>query len=101
MTRTDKTALLQKLVWDYDIPVGEVLDLLEGRQSMAGHFDRSKLFIRILESFPWFTITELFSPEQIRFLMEPEVIRKLKSPALRKKYEFIFKRLQEVIPFTG
>jgi hypothetical protein len=101
MTRTDKTALLQKVVWDYNIPVAEVIDLLEGEQSMTGHLNRSKLFIRILESFPWFTITELFSPEQIRILLEPGVIRKLKSPALRKKYEFIFKRLQEIIPVTG
>jgi hypothetical protein len=34
-------------------------------------------------------------------MLTADVIARLRVPSLRKKYEFVKKRLQEVIPVTG
>ncbi|KAF0238183.1 MAG: hypothetical protein FD181_1391 [Prolixibacteraceae bacterium] len=59
------------------------------------------LFLKIIESYPWFTVVQLFNPTEIKHLLTDQVINKLRSPSLRQKYEFVQKRLQQIIPTTG
>ena len=101
MEQKQKNKLLQQIIWDYNIPVAEIEAVLKGEKSLAGHYTREMLFQKIIESYSWFTILELFSPEEIKTLLNNDVIQKLHSPALRKKHEFIQKRLQQIIPVTG
>jgi hypothetical protein len=101
MEQKQKNKLLQQIIWDYNIPVAEIEAVLKGEKSLAGHYTREMLFQKIIESYSWFTILELFSPEEIKTLLNNDVIQKLHSPSLQKKYEFIQKRLPEVIPFAG
>ncbi|MFH0841470.1 MAG: hypothetical protein V1903_02495 [Bacteroidota bacterium] len=96
-----RESLLRQIIWDYNIPVEDIDAVLRGRMETAGHLTRSDIFRRILESYPWFTVLEIFTPEEIKALLNKDVIKKLRSPSLKKKYEFISRRLQEVILSAG
>ena len=98
LDKEHKERLLKQIVWDYNIPVEDIKAVLEGTRSSAGHYTREMLFKKLIESYPWFTIIQLFTPEEIKVLLTKDVVSKLRTPSLRKKYEFIQKRLQEVIP---
>lgn len=101
MQKGQRYRLLRALIWDYTIPVGEVDEVLSGKKSKAGHYNRQALFVKMLETFPWFTIIQLFTPNEIKKMLTDEVIKKLRMPSLRSKYEFVKKRLHEVIPSAG
>ena len=73
------------------------MSVFEGSKSHVNNFDRSALLKRVLESFPWFTIMELFTPRQVKELLSEEVVGKLRSPALRRQYGYARKRLQKAI----
>lgn len=90
--------ILSRLVWDYKITAQEVDAVLKGQIERAGHYTRSSIFLRLIESFPWFTVLSVLTPEEVRDLLTRELIRKIRSPYLRSKYEFIRQRLQAIIP---
>lgn len=101
METAKRHLMLKQILWDYDIPVEELEAVLRGDLKQAGHYNQEMIFLKILESYPWFTILELLSPNQINVLLTNQLIKKLRSPSLRLKYEFVQKRLQQVIPSAG
>jgi hypothetical protein len=101
MDRNTKIELLKQLIWDYNIPAEEIEAVLDGRMSQSGHYTRAMLFRKVIETYPWFTVIQLIKPEEIKTLLTDDIINKLRAPSLRKKYEFISRRLHEVIPDAG
>ena len=101
MELPERNKLFRQIMWDYNIPVDDIEALLSGSNNKAGHYNRSTLFQKILESYSWFTILNVFTPDEIKSLLTEDVIRGLRTPSLKKKYEFVKKRLQEIIPYTG
>ena len=93
--------VFRQILWDYDIPAGEAEAVLKGQKLMAGHYTREMLFQKMIESFSWFTIIQFFTPVEIQQLLTTKVLKNLRTPSLRKKYEFVQKRLQEIIPTAG
>ena len=100
MTATERANLLSQILWDYNLPANEVDEVLRGEKEFSGHYNRETIFLKILESYPWFTIIQLIPPSQIKQLLTGSTIHKLRSAALRQKYEFVQKRLQQIIPAT-
>lgn len=94
MQQKERISLLKQLMWDYNISPDSVDKVLRGEEKYAGHYDRQKLFIKTLESFPWFTVLKIFTLEEVRELLTPLVISKLRSRDLQQKYEFLRKKLQ-------
>ncbi len=101
MDQQQRTRLLKQIMWDYNIPVDDIEALLSGTKQRAGHYTRNTLFKKMLESYSWYTILDFFSPEEIKDLLTTETINELRSASLKKKYEFVKNRLQEIIPYTG
>ena len=101
MEITEKNKILNQILWDYNIPTEDVEAVLKGEKKHAGHYTREMLFQKMIESYSWFTIVQLFTPTDIQYLLTSQVISKLRSPSLRQKYEFVQKRLQQIIPVTG
>ena len=87
-------------MWDYNISAADIEAVLRGERNSAGHYDRQAIFVKLLESFSWFTVVQLFSPEDLRQLLSDDVIKKLRFKSLRNKYEFVQKRLQTLIPVS-
>ena len=95
---TEKNKLLNQILWDYDISNEDIEAVLNGEKKLAGHYTREMLFQKLIESYPWFTIIQLFTPDEIQLLLTSQVVSKLRSPSLRKQYEFVQKRLRQIIP---
>lgn len=101
METKEKKQLLNQILWDYNIPTEDIEAVLKGEKKLAGHYTREMLFQRMLESYSWFTIIQLFTPIEIQYLLTSQAISKLRSPSLRQKYEFVQKRLHQIIPAAG
>ena len=97
----NKEKIYRQLMWDYNISPEEVDKLVNGEAEFAGHYNINRLFIKMLESFPWFTIVKIFEINTIAGLLTDQVINKLRTPALRKTYFYVKKRLHEIVPTTG
>ena len=98
MEQQEKNKLFRQIMWDYKIPVEDVEALLTGRTEKAGHYNRETLFKKMLESYSWYTILQVFTPDEINCLLTDDIINGLRSTSLKKKYGFVKKRLQEIIP---
>jgi len=101
MEPAERNRLLNQILWDYNIPTEEIEAVLAGKKKNAGHYTREMLFQKMIESYSWFTILQLFTPNEIQNLLTSQAISKLRSPSLRQKYEFVQKRLRQIIPVTG
>jgi hypothetical protein len=101
METAKRNTVLKQILWDYAISVEDIEAVLQGDKKQAGHYNQEMIFLKILESYPWYTILQLFSPIQIKYLLTNQVIKKLRSPSLRIKYEFVQQRLQQIIPTAG
>jgi hypothetical protein len=101
MDQVERNRLFRQVMWDYNIPVTDIEALFSGKKKQSGHYNRRTLFQKMLESYSWFTLLKIFTPEEIKSLLTNDAINGLRVPSLRKKYEFVKKRLQEVISVTG
>ncbi len=101
MESAEKKRLFEQIMWDYNIPPEDIEAVFEGKQTHAGHYTRETLFLKLLESYSWFTILQLFTISEIQELLTGSTINKLRSKSLRTKYEFVQKRLQEIISASG
>jgi hypothetical protein len=101
METAERNTILKQILWDYSISAEEIDAVLRGEMKQAGHYNQDMIFVRILESYSWFTILQLFSPDLIKSLLTTQVISKLRSPSLRRKYEFVQKRLQQIVSVAG
>jgi hypothetical protein len=66
MEKLERRKVFRQILWDYDIPEEDIEAVFDGRKDMAGHYTRDLLFRKILETYPWFTIIQLFTPAEIR-----------------------------------
>lgn len=96
MDQKEKIKIYEQLSWDYSISPEDIEAVLKGEKVHAGHFTQEKLFIRMLETYPWFTIIQLFTVDEIQRLLTSRIVRRFRSPSLRKKYEFVRQRLQQI-----
>jgi len=55
----------------------------------------------MLETYPWFTIVQVFTADEIKSLLTSRVVTRLRTESLRKKYAFVRDRLQQIIPAAG
>jgi len=101
MTLEEKTGIFKQLGWDYKISPDDIESVLRGEKINVGHFTRETLFIRMLETYPWYTIIQVFTVDEIKSLLTSQVVTRLRSESLRKKYEFVRHRLQQIIPAAG
>jgi hypothetical protein len=101
MNEVERQKLLRQIIWDYSISSEEIEAVLTGEKKSAGHFNREMIFLKLIESYSWFTVLQLLTPTEIKHLLTNKVISKLRSPALKKKYEFVQKRLQQTLPAAG
>lgn len=97
MNRSERNKLLDQIIWDYNVSTKDINAVLLGEKERVGHFNREIIFQKLLESYSWFTIVQMLPPDYIKTLLNNQVVSKLRSPALRQKYEFVQKRLHQII----
>lgn len=100
MNIEERHKIFRQIMWDYNISEVDIEAVLRGEKRSAGHYDKQAVFVKLLESFSWFTVVSLFSPEELRKLLSDDAIKKLRFKSLRIKYEFVQKRLQTLVPVS-
>ena len=98
MNIEDRHTIFRQIMWDYNISAVDVEAVLQGKRDAIGHYNKQAIFIKLLESFSWFIIVQLFSPDELRQLLSDDVVKKLRFKTLRTKYDFVQKRLQQLVP---
>jgi len=101
MDKQQRHKILESVMWDYSISAGEMEELLDGKIDKAGHYTRDQLFARMLTGLPWYTIIQLVPVEKVKEMLTDKVIGALWPKSIRKKYEYVRKRLQEALPDPG
>jgi len=97
MTKSKRLELFRQIMWDSSLTPEEVMQVFDGDQSEVPNINKSALFRRLLESYPWYTLLELFPNHQLASLLTEEVISKLRSESLKRQYAYARKRLQSLI----
>ncbi len=97
MTYEERLQLFRQLMWDYNIAPEEVDAVLRGEKEIAGHYTREMLFKKLLETYSWFTILQLFSVKEIKEYLSNGIYIQLRSKSLQNKYQYAEKRLQEFV----
>jgi len=100
MNQQQRHKVLQSVMWDYSVSAGDMEELLEGKIDKAGHYTREKLFAKILNGLPWYTVIQLLPVRNIKEMLTDEVIGALWPKSVKKQYEYVRKRLQEALPDT-
>ena len=95
--REEKIKFMKGLMWDYNIPPGHCLEVLEGTRKNAGHYNEATLFRKLIESYRWFTVLKILSTERITELLTDDIVKSLRFKSIRTNYEFIRKRLSKAI----
>jgi len=90
----------RQIMWDCSISKKDIETLLSGDIEQAGHYSQNSLFLKILQSLPWFSLLETLGQEKIQELLTDELIAKIKSESIRKKYTYVKQRLREIISAT-
>lgn len=85
------------LMWDYNFTASQVKDLFDGTIDQLGPYNRKKLFIKLIENFPWYTVIKILPLSTINNLLTDEVIGSLRFPSLVKNYTYAKQRLQKII----
>lgn len=98
MNAQQRHNVLQSVMWDYSISPGDIDKLLDGKIDKAGHYTREKLFVKMLNGLPWYTIIQLLSVERVKEMLTDDVIGALWPKSIQKQYEYVRKRLQETLP---
>jgi len=101
MDKQQRHKILESVMWDYPISAADMEDLLDGKIDKAGHYTREQLFAKILTGLPWYTIIRLVPVEKVKEMLTDKVISILWPVSVRKKYEYVRKRLQEALPDSG
>lgn len=101
MQPQEKRQLFKQIMWDYNIPPEAIEDVFAGKSKTAGHYTEETLFIKLLESYSWYTIIDLLGLEKINLLLTQKVIQRLRTPELRRQYEYVRERLHEHLPAPG
>ncbi len=98
----EATEILKTVVWDYQVDLEKLLEVVSGEREKEGPFDLDKLVNRMLERLPWYDLLAILGKERITDLLTAERIKQLRFPEQRRRYEHIRKILQgEPVSFSG
>jgi hypothetical protein len=89
--------LLTQILWDTNVSVDDIKAVINNKMERVGSYDKKKIFSKCLESYPWFTLLEMFPIQDIKELLSKEIIKGLRSKSLQHKYLFLHEYLQRTV----
>ena len=92
---------LKQAYWDSNYNPEDLYALLNSNIEQIGGLTKEKLYIRLLETYSWYSILEIVPQEKINELASTRIIAKLRNNSLKKRYELISRFLHNTpIPNT-
>ncbi len=85
-TDVEKRQLLSRLLWDLDISVEGLLQLLNDEIEDIDGFGKINLYQRLLTTYDWYTLLRLLPVEKIKPMLADEVLNRLFPRDLRDRF---------------
>lgn len=100
MTRQlSESEIKQKLkaaFWDTNISENDLFLILTGNlNEKKFHIDKNFIYSRILNTYDWFTILQIFKLDDLENMLKDEVLNKLFPRILKNKYLYVRRILFE------
>jgi len=92
--RTNQRYIIQSAFWDYKFPTDELMSVLLGRQEKIGHFDREKLFLRMLNYLNWYDFIQIVNPQDMTEVINENFLEKVSNPDLKKGLSYVVRLLR-------
>ena len=86
---------LSKINWDTPLCADELYRIFTGAESHIGGIDKKWIYLRILNTFNWYTVLTIIPEKELPFLLSDEVINNLFPRQLRIKYQHVRSALFE------
>ncbi|OQX79168.1 MAG: hypothetical protein B6D56_07705 [Candidatus Omnitrophica bacterium 4484_70.1] len=86
---------LKKIVWDYEISLEELIQILEGRKKSFS-LNREKILARLLLSVNWYKLLEIFDPQVLKEILNDEVLKYIHIESLRQDFIYAREALSEL-----
>ncbi len=76
--------LIAQVLWDVNIPPEEAISIIADKKRGEA---RSRLIVKLLKSYNWYTLLEIFTIEEIiQILNDSKIIDSLWPDSLKEKY---------------
>jgi hypothetical protein len=76
--------LIAQVLWDVNIPVEEAMSIIADKKKGE---DRRRLIVKLLKSYNWYTLLEIFTIEEMTdILNDSKIIDSLWPDSLKEKY---------------
>jgi hypothetical protein len=95
MSEQEIKAILSKINWDTQLSNDDLYRIFNGSESHIGGIDKNWIYLRILNTFNWYTVLKIFPEKELAFLLSDEVINNLFPRQLRNKYQHVRSALFE------
>jgi hypothetical protein len=95
MSEKEIKAILSKINWDTPHSNEDLYRVFTGVISHTGGIDKKWIYLRILNSFNWYTVLKIIPKSELRFLLSDEIINNLFPRHLRNKYKHVRSALFE------
>lgn len=87
--------ILSKINWDTPISSDELYRIFTGAESQIGGIDKNWIYLRILNTFNWYTVLKIIPEKELPLLLSDDVINNLFPRQLRIKYQHVRSALFE------
>ncbi|TAF74493.1 MAG: hypothetical protein EAZ53_08905 [Bacteroidetes bacterium] len=84
----EKKKYLKKAFWDRQISGDELLAILEKRMEASHDVTLPKLYVRLLETYNWYTILNLISYDQRIEIVSEKFTNKIWNKPIRTRFEY-------------
>ncbi len=86
---------LKEIVWDYEVSLEELIQILEGRKKSFS-LNREKILARLLLSVNWYKLLEIFGPHILKEILNDEVLKYIHIESLRQDFVYAREVLSEL-----
>lgn len=86
MSEEEIKTILSKINWDTPYSTDQLYRIFTGAESHAGGIDKEWIYLRILNTYNWYTVLKIFPKNELPFLLSDKVIARLFPRQLRNKY---------------
>lgn len=98
----EKKKYLKKAFWDREICGDDLLAILEKRMETSHDVTLAKLYVRLMETYNWYTILKLISFNQRIEIISEEFTNKIWNKPLRTRFEYARRLLSnKTLPTSG
>jgi len=80
---------LKMVLWDVNITPEEALSILRKEQQNIRGFDKTQLYLKIVNGFNWHQVRKIIPETQLEEALLDNVIQALFPRSLREKYRYV------------